>query len=95
MTTVSISNLRLGRRAFWVSSVAVWLLLLALRAALQDVAQADLALAALASVSLALLMSARLHDRGRSSWWLLSFFIPLLGAAWLFWELGCRRSARI
>lgn len=29
----------------------------------------------------------RLHDRGRSAWFLLTFFVPVLGAIWLLVEL--------
>lgn len=29
----------------------------------------------------------RLHDRGRSAWFLLTFFVPVLGAIWLLMEL--------
>ncbi len=29
----------------------------------------------------------RLHDRGRSGWWQLAVFVPVVGWAWLFLEL--------
>jgi PAT family beta-lactamase induction signal transducer AmpG len=32
----------------------------------------------------------RLHDRGRSGWWMLAALVPVLGWAWLVWELGLR-----
>ncbi|UXI68820.1 DUF805 domain-containing protein [Tahibacter amnicola] len=35
----------------------------------------------------AVLMIKRLHDRGRSGWWLLLLLIPLLGPLWLALEL--------
>ncbi len=35
----------------------------------------------------------RLHDRGRSAWWLLTALIPIIGALWLIAELFFRRGA--
>ncbi|RYF93219.1 MAG: MFS transporter, partial [Caulobacteraceae bacterium] len=32
----------------------------------------------------------RCHDRGRSGWWLLAALVPVLGWAWLIWDLGLR-----
>lgn len=32
----------------------------------------------------------RLHDRGRSGWWLLAVAVPVVGWAWLLWEAGGR-----
>jgi uncharacterized membrane protein YhaH (DUF805 family) len=34
----------------------------------------------------------RCHDRDRSGWFILVGLIPLLGAIWLFVELGCLRG---
>jgi PAT family beta-lactamase induction signal transducer AmpG len=34
----------------------------------------------------------RLHDRGRSGWWMLAGLVPVLGWAWLIWELGLKDS---
>lgn len=38
-------------------------------------------------MSLALYIK-RFHDRGKSGWWLLIGLVPLIGALWLFIELG-------
>lgn len=35
----------------------------------------------------------RCHDRDRSGWFLLISFIPIIGAIWLFVELGCLRGS--
>jgi uncharacterized membrane protein YhaH (DUF805 family) len=34
----------------------------------------------------------RLHDTGRSAWWLLVFAVPVLGALWLAWVLLLQRG---
>jgi uncharacterized membrane protein YhaH (DUF805 family) len=34
----------------------------------------------------------RCHDRDRSGWYLLISLIPIIGAIWLFVELGCLRG---
>jgi uncharacterized membrane protein YhaH (DUF805 family) len=44
-----------------------------------------LALAALVSQSVK-----RLHDLGFSAVWLIAFFLPVLGALWLIWQLACK-----
>lgn len=35
----------------------------------------------------------RLHDTGRSAWWLLVFGVPVLGALWLAWVLLVQKGA--
>jgi uncharacterized membrane protein YhaH (DUF805 family) len=42
----------------------------------------------------AALMMKRLHDRGRSAWWLFIALIPILGALWLIAEIFFRRGTR-
>ena len=37
-------------------------------------------------------MTKRLHDRGRSAWWLIVLLIPVLGPLWLAIELALRRG---
>lgn len=32
----------------------------------------------------------RMHDRGRSFWWLIAVVVPILGPLWLLFELGLR-----
>ena len=34
----------------------------------------------------------RWHDRDKSAWWLLIELIPLIGAIWVFIELGCLKG---
>jgi uncharacterized membrane protein YhaH (DUF805 family) len=31
----------------------------------------------------------RWHDRDKSGWWSLIFFVPIVGAIWILVELGC------
>lgn len=40
------------------------------------------------------LSSKRLHDVGKSSWWLALFLLPVLGPIYLFWQLLFRRGTR-
>jgi uncharacterized membrane protein YhaH (DUF805 family) len=30
----------------------------------------------------------RLHDRGRSGWWLLALFVPVVGPLWVVWQMA-------
>lgn len=34
----------------------------------------------------------RLHDANYAGWWLLVMVVPVLGAAWLVWQLALRRG---
>lgn len=34
----------------------------------------------------------RMHDLGKSAWWLLVGFIPVVGPIWLMIQLGCLRG---
>lgn len=36
----------------------------------------------------------RLHDRGKSGWWVLLYFVPVIGQLWLFLELGVLPGTR-
>jgi uncharacterized membrane protein YhaH (DUF805 family) len=37
--------------------------------------------------------SRRLHDTGRSAWWLAAFLVPVLGALWLAWVLFLQKGS--
>lgn len=42
----------------------------------------------------AMLSARRLHDTGRSAWWLMVFAVPVLGALWLAWVLLLQRGTQ-
>lgn len=52
----------------------------------------DVLPALLTTVFLVSVWGRRLHDRGRSAWWLLVVALPVLGALWLLVECGLRAS---
>jgi len=87
---------RLRRRTFWLAVVAAWVIFFAVRESLgfEQVAAAATAWAALQSLALLALATARLHDRGRSAWALSAALLPIVGALWLGWELAFRRGTR-
>jgi uncharacterized membrane protein YhaH (DUF805 family) len=85
---------RLNRFGFWWRHLLV--LPLALAACI-GVDQAigrpwDLAPAVLTLLFLVSVWGRRLHDRGRSAWWLLAAALPVLGALLLMIECGLRGS---
>jgi uncharacterized membrane protein YhaH (DUF805 family) len=85
---------RLRRRTFWCATLAIWILFFAVREVLtiERVPLAATAWAALALASIGAVSIARLHDRGRSGWWLAAFFVPVAGALWLAFELAFARG---
>jgi uncharacterized membrane protein YhaH (DUF805 family) len=87
---------RLRRRAYWLATIAAWLVFVAVREGLglERMALATTAWAALHLTALSLLTIARLHDRSRSGWTLAVVLIPIAGAVWLAWEVACRRGVR-
>lgn len=42
-------------------------------------------------ISIALAVK-RWHDRGKSGWWFLIAFVPIIGGIWAFVECGCLRG---
>jgi uncharacterized membrane protein YhaH (DUF805 family) len=85
---------RLRRRTFWWATLVIWIVFFAVREMLAierlplvATAWAALALAVVGAVSIA-----RLHDRGRSGWWLAAIVVPVAGALWLACELALRRG---
>lgn len=84
---------RINRGKFWLGVVIIWgfFAVLALLAfALDSGALWTLYWVALIAAiwpSLAIYIK-RWHDRGKSGWWMLVAFIPLIGSLWLLIECG-------
>ena len=86
---------RLGRGAFWLRHLTglplgMWLVV---AAGETPGAPWDLVPAAALTLWLVSVWARRLHDRGRSAWWLLAAALPALGALWLLIECGLRGTA--
>ena len=45
-------------------------------------------LAAVAVFSVMMITTKRFHDRGKSGWWILPGLVPVVGWAWMLWEIG-------
>jgi len=73
---------RLGRRGFWLRHLTVLPICLfaCVAADAQVGAAAGWVAAALTTAFLVSTWGRRLHDRGRSAWWLLLTAVPVLGA---------------
>ena len=90
---------RLSRAAFWLRHLVGLPLALFVCIAADSLLGrgAGLLAAALTTLFLVSVWSRRLHDRGRSAWWLLAAAIPVLGALCLIVEcalLGTRAAAK-
>ena len=83
-----------SRSEFWVNGVAAWLAFYLLSAGveLSGWGRAGFLIDLPALAVLGMLCVRRLHDLGRSGWYLLALLLPVLGGAWLFWQLACRRG---
>lgn len=94
-----LRELRLGgrvtRSGFWLRHLSIvpiglWLVI----AAAETVGRPyDLPLAAAFVLLLVSIWGRRLHDRGRSAWWLLATLVPVLGPLFLIVECALRGSS--
>lgn len=86
---------RLGRGGFWLRHLLVVPAGLFLCVAVADLLgrPLDLVPAILLVLLMICLWARRLHDRGRSAWWLLGALVPVLGPLALLVECGFRGSA--
>jgi uncharacterized membrane protein YhaH (DUF805 family) len=85
---------RLRRRTFWWATLGTWIVFFAVREALA-IERLPLVAATWGAITLltvGAISVARLHDRGRSGWWLAALTVPVAGALWLAFELACRRG---
>ena len=86
---------RLGRGAFWIRHftsipVGLWL---AIAVGRDPGAPWDVPFAAALLLLLVSTWGRRLHDRGRSAWWLLAILVPVLGGLFLFVECAVRGTS--
>lgn len=86
---------RLGRSGFWGRHLLVLPAALFVCVAATDLLgrPLDVLPALLTTVFLVSVWGRRLHDRGRSAWWLLVVAVPVLGALWLMVECALRGSS--
>lgn len=90
---------RIGRRDFWISVAAMFAFGIAMSIVSSILATIYAPLVYIVSIaSLATIYPAcaayakRWHDRGKSGWWTLVAFIPLVGPLYMLWELGIQPS---
>jgi uncharacterized membrane protein YhaH (DUF805 family) len=86
---------RLRRRTFCWATLGIWIVFFAVREmlAIERLPLVATAWAALALAMLGAISVARLHDRGRSGWWLGAIAVPVAGALWLAFELALARGS--
>lgn len=83
---------RLTRGGFWLRHLVPLPLLLwaTIAAGRSPGPPFDLPLVAVTTLFLVSVWGRRLHDRGRSAWWLLAVAVPVVGAVWLMITCGLR-----
>lgn len=84
---------RISRKVWWLSQIGLWVfscitLLIYHRFGFHDAIFGGIATLTLFVIRLMLNIK-RLHDRGKSAWWVLLLEIPVVGWIWGFIELGC------
>lgn len=96
---------RIPRRTFWGVSLAVTVVFYAIIFTVAlTVGEANEAVAGVAGLLLLALyipviwisfavQAKRWHDRGKSGWWILIGFLPVIGAIWTLVECGCLRGS--
>ncbi|WP_395004551.1 DUF805 domain-containing protein [Undibacterium sp.] len=85
---------RLGRGKFWLQSILLWLVLYAIHALIGHQVSSWVVwmVNGAALCILTILCIRRLHDRNYSARWMCLVLIPVVGAIWLAWQLGCRKG---
>lgn len=85
---------RLSRGQFWLRAICTWILFYLAWNLLGSSTPPALAwiVNGLAVAVLMLLCIRRLHDRDLSGWWLFVVLVPVVGAAWLAWQMAFRRG---
>lgn len=88
---------RLTRAGFWLRNVSIvpiglWLVIAAGETPGRPY---DLLLVAALVLLLVSIWGRRLHDRGRSAWWLLATLVPVLGPLFLMVECGLRGTSPV
>lgn len=91
---------RIGRKSYWLGSIAIGVVILI--AELLDMLAGTAgesgfgiitAIASLAMLYPSLMLYAkRWHDRGKSGWWTLILFVPIIGGIWMLIECGFLRG---
>ncbi|HEY4079529.1 MAG TPA: DUF805 domain-containing protein [Burkholderiaceae bacterium] len=86
---------RLSRGGFWLRHLTLVPLGIFLSIATEQLLgrPTDLPLVFLTTLLLISIWGRRLHDRGRSAWWLLATGIPVIGPLWLMFECACRKTS--
>jgi uncharacterized membrane protein YhaH (DUF805 family) len=85
---------RLSRGGFWSQTLLIWIVFMVVSTFFLPILGngATWLFSLLVIYALAVLAVRRLHDRNRSGKWLLIVLLPVAGAAWLFWQLACRKG---
>ena len=87
---------RISRKPFWLYFVAMLVpvaIVAGIGAALKGSGAVLLVVAYVFYIWTGLALQVkRWHDRGKSGWWALIGLIPVLGAIWVFVEVGCLRG---
>ena len=86
---------RIGRGGFWLRHLVVLPMALFLCISAEQVVGRPLGFVVALATTLFLVSAwgRRLHDRGRSAWWLLATLVPVLGPLFLIVECGLRGSS--
>jgi uncharacterized membrane protein YhaH (DUF805 family) len=85
---------RLSRGGFWWRTILIWAIFIAANALLTNSlgSISTWLFNPVAILAMAALAVRRLHDRNFSGRWLLMVLLPVVGAAWLFWQLAFSRG---
>lgn len=77
---------RIGRQQFWIGAISLGVI----GALFSFINPIVGIIAALALLYFHICVQGkRWHDRGKSAWWVLISFVPLVGLVWVIVECGC------
>ena len=79
---------RIARKDWWIGIIIIVVVSLIISALIGNQGLVQFVIAILLFIGGLSLHIKRFHDRGKSGWWVLVFFIPVIGFIWMIVEMG-------
>jgi uncharacterized membrane protein YhaH (DUF805 family) len=79
---------RIARKDWWIGALIIFVVSLVVTALIGDRGLIQFVVWIFLFIASLALHIKRFHDRGKPGWWVLVFFIPVIGFIWMIIEMG-------